>query len=54
MPRYLLESLFVIVLVLWLFGAFITPFGGSLIHFLLVLVAVIVVMRILQGRRVLE
>lgn len=54
MPRYTLESILVIVLLLWLLGAFISPFGGDLIHLLLVVVLVVVVLRVLQGRRVLD
>lgn len=51
MPRYLLETIIVIVLLLWLFGAFIYPFGGNLIHVLLVVLLVVVVLRFLQGGR---
>lgn len=51
MPRYSLESLIVILLVLWLLGAFIIPTAGGLVHLLLVIVLVVVVIRLLQGRR---
>ncbi len=54
MPRYLLESILLIVLLLWLLGAFISPFGGNVIHLLLVVALVIVVLRVLQGRRALD
>ena len=54
MPRYTLESILLIVLLLWLLGAFIYPFGGDLIHLLLVVVLVVVIARVLQGRRVLD
>jgi hypothetical protein len=50
MPRYTLEAIIVIVLLLWLLGAFIAPFGGDLIHLLLVILLVVVVIRLLQGR----
>jgi hypothetical protein len=50
MPRYSLETIIVILLILWLLGAFVTPFGGDLIHLLLVVVLVVVVVRLLQGR----
>ena len=53
MPRYTLELIIVVLLVLWLFGAFINPVGGNLIHLLLVILLVVVVIRIMQGRRVL-
>lgn len=52
-PRYTLESIILIVLLLWLLGAFVYPFGGNLIHLLLVIVLVVVVVRLLQGRRAL-
>ena len=48
----LLELLIVIILVGWLVGAFIFPVGGSLIHVLLVVVLVLIVVRLLQGRSV--
>jgi hypothetical protein len=53
MPRYTLESVILIVLLLWLLGAFVYPIGGNLIHLLLVIVLVVVVVRLLQGRRAL-
>jgi hypothetical protein len=54
MPRYTLELIIVVLLVLWLFGAFINPFGGSLIHLLLVVLLVVVVIRLVQGRRIVD
>jgi len=54
MSRYGFETIIVIVLLLWLLGAFVTPFGGNLIHLLLVVLLVVVVLRVLQGRRVLD
>jgi hypothetical protein len=53
MPRYTLEAIIVVLLILGLLGAFIAPIGGNLIHMLLLVVAVVVVLRLLQGRRVL-
>ncbi len=53
MPRYSLESIVVILVILWLLGAFIMPFGGDLIHILLVVILVVVVLRLVQGQRVL-
>jgi hypothetical protein len=52
-PRYTLETIVVILVILWLLGAFILPLGGDLIHPLLVVVLVVVVVRLLQGRRML-
>ena len=54
MPRYTLETVIVILLVLWLLGAFVAPFGGNLIHILLAVILVIVVLRLVQGRRSLD
>lgn len=50
-PRYALELAVVVLLLLWLFGAFISPVGGRLIHLLLVVLLVAVVMRLVMGRR---
>ncbi len=52
MPRYSLESILIVLLVLWLFGAFISPFGGNLIHLLLLVILVVVAIRFITGRRV--
>ncbi len=49
MPRYSLETIIVILLILWLLGFLYVPMGG-LIHLLLVVVVVVVVIRLLQGR----
>jgi hypothetical protein len=46
----LIEVLIVVFLILWLLGGFVVPVGGSLIHVLLVLVIVLVIVRLLQGR----
>jgi Family of unknown function (DUF5670) len=53
MPRYTLEAIIVVLLILWLLGAFVAPVGGNLIHLLLLVVVVVVVVRLLQGRRAL-
>ena len=50
MPRYSLETIIVVLILLWLLGAFISPFGGNLIHLLLLVILVVVVFRVLQGR----
>jgi hypothetical protein len=49
----ILELLIVVLLIMWLFGAVIVPVGTSLVHVLLVVVLVLVVVRLLQGRAVL-
>jgi Family of unknown function (DUF5670) len=46
-----LEILIVVLILLWLLGAFVWPVGGSLIHLLLVVILIIVVIRLLEGRR---
>jgi hypothetical protein len=53
-PRYTIELVIVVLLLLWLFGAFISPIGGNLIHLLLVVILVVVVFRLLMGRRVVD
>jgi Family of unknown function (DUF5670) len=47
----MLWTIFVILLVLWLLGAFIVPFGGSLIHLLLVIALVMLIVNLVSGRR---
>lgn len=53
MSRYALETI-VVVLLLWLLGAFVILFDGSLIHLLVLVVLAFVVLRLAQGRRVLD
>lgn len=45
--------LIVIILILWLLGALVIPVGSSLVHLLLVIVLVLIIVRLLQGRQVL-
>jgi hypothetical protein len=47
----MLWTIAVILLILWLLGAFVVPVGGSLIHLLLVIAIVVVLYRIITGRR---
>ena len=49
----MLETIIVILLVLWLLGAFVVtlPAVGNLVHLLLIVILVVVVIRLLQGRR---
>lgn len=47
----MLWTIFVILLVLWLLGAFVMPFGGSLIHILLVIALVVLIINLVSGRR---
>ena len=54
MPRYALETVVVILLLLRLLGAFVSPFGGNLIHLLLLVVVAVVALRLVQGRRLMD
>ena len=47
----MLWTIIVILLILWLLGAFVVPFGGSLIHILLVLAVVVLIINLVSGRR---
>ena len=53
MPRYSLETVILVLIIFWLLGAFVSPFGGQFIHLVLVVVLVFIVLRVLQGRRIL-
>jgi hypothetical protein len=53
MSRYSLETIIVILVLLWLLGAFIVPIGTGLIHLLLVVVLIVVILRVLRGGRAL-
>ncbi|HZM62343.1 MAG TPA: lmo0937 family membrane protein [Vicinamibacterales bacterium] len=48
----MLETLIVVLVVLWLLGMVSSYTIGGLIHLLLVLAVVVLVIRLLQGRRV--
>lgn len=54
MSRYALETIVVLLILLWLLGAFVVPVGSDLIHLLLVVVLVVVVIRLFQGRALLR
>ncbi|MDP9003885.1 MAG: lmo0937 family membrane protein [Verrucomicrobiota bacterium] len=47
----MLWTIFVILLILWLLGGFIVPFGGNLIHILLVIAVVVLIFNLISGRR---
>lgn len=47
----MLETIIVILVVLWLLGAFAFHVGGGLIHLLLVLAVIVVIVRLAGGRR---
>lgn len=46
----MLETLIVILVILWLLGWLVLPVAGSLVHLLLVVILIVVVVRVLQGR----
>ena len=48
----MLWTIFVVLLVLWLLGMITSTAIGGLIHVLLVVAIVIVLVRVIQGRRV--
>lgn len=48
----MLWTILIIVLILWALGAFIVPVGGSLIHLLLVVALIVLIVQLVQGRRV--
>jgi hypothetical protein len=48
----MLWTLAIVLLVLWLLGGFVFNIAGGLIHILLVLAVVVVVYRLITGRRV--
>ncbi len=48
----MLWTIFVILLILWLLGVIISYTLGGYIHILLIIALVIIIIRIIQGRRV--
>ena len=48
----MLMTIAIILLVLWALGAFVIPVGGALIHLLLVIALIVVVYRLLTGKKV--
>jgi hypothetical protein len=48
----MLWTILVILLVLWLLG-FLSHVGGGLIHILLVIAIIVLVVRLIQGRKIL-
>ena len=49
----MLETLAVILIVLWLLGLVTSYTMGGLIHALLVIAVIVILLRVIQGRRVL-
>jgi Flp pilus assembly protein TadB len=48
MPRYALEAIIVVLVILWLLGWLVVPLGGSLVHLLLVVILIVVLVRLLR------
>ena len=49
----MLWTVAVVLLILWLLGFFALHVGGGLIHLLLVIAVIVVLLRVIQGRKVL-
>ena len=45
----LLYLIAVILVIVWVFGFFVSPFGGNLIHVLLVIAVIAVLLRVIRG-----
>jgi hypothetical protein len=45
----LLYLIAVILIIIWLFGAFVSPFGGNLIHILIVIAIIAILLRVIRG-----
>ncbi len=50
MPRYTLETIIIILIILWMLGWQAFPVG-NVIHLLLLVILAVVVIRFVQGRR---
>ncbi len=48
----MLWTIALVLLILWVLGAFVMPMGGALIHLLLVVAIIVVVYRLITGRPV--
>jgi hypothetical protein len=48
----MLWTVLLILLVLWVLGAFVVPVGGALIHLLLVVAVIVLIYQLVAGRRV--
>jgi len=47
----LLYTIAVILIILWLIGFVVYPFGGNLIHILLVIAIIAILLRVISGRK---
>jgi hypothetical protein len=46
----MLAIIAIILLILWLLGAFVVPVGGALIHILLVIGIIVLILHFVRGR----
>ncbi|MEJ7821410.1 MAG: lmo0937 family membrane protein [Chitinophagaceae bacterium] len=44
----LLYVIAVILVIIWVFGAFVSPFGGNLIHILLVIAIIAILLKVIN------
>jgi hypothetical protein len=49
----MLFTIAVVLIILWLLGLFAFHVGGGLIHLLLVIAIIVVLLRVIQGRKIL-
>lgn len=47
----LLYTIAIVLIVLWLIGYLVYPFGGGLIHILLVIAIISILLRVIQGKK---
>jgi len=45
----LLYIIAVILIIIWIFGFFVSPFGGNLIHILIVIAIIAILLRVIRG-----
>ncbi|WP_017258668.1 lmo0937 family membrane protein [Pedobacter arcticus] len=45
----LLYLIAVVLIIIWILGAFVSPFGGGLIHILLVIAIIAILLRVIRG-----
>ena len=50
---YMLEAIIIVLVVLWALGFFAFHVGGGLVHALIVIALIILIIRLLKGRRIL-
>lgn len=44
----LLYVIAVILVIIWIFGAFVSPFGGNLVHILLVIAIIAILLKVIN------